>query len=155
MTDTEPRDAADVPGAGNADWGHPGREHAAEEQSATAPSGWAHPADADPQRRAGSHQGSADPADDLTGNTSGDAGGDGPDGDGDDAPDPGDAIPGDGSVGTALPPDVDAVRTAEKGRETEAARADTSDSVPRPTETPVETPAGPVAGKPLSRNDVA
>jgi hypothetical protein len=144
MTDTEPRDAAHVPGSGNSDWGHPGREHAAEEQSATAPSGWAHPADADPQRRAGSHQGSADPADDLTGNTSGDPGGD-DDGDdgavgdggdgGDGAPYPGDTIPGDGSVGRALPPDVDAVRTAETGRETEAARADTSDSTPTPRET--------------------
>src|SRR4051812_23965880 len=145
MTDTEPRDAAHVPGSENADWGHPGREHAADEQSATAPSGWAHPADADPQRRAGSHQGSADPADDLTGNTSGDPDGrgpdgggddgDGPDGEGDGAPDPGDAVPGDGTVGTGLPPDVDAVQAAEKGRETEAARADTSDSTPTPRET--------------------
>src|SRR5690349_3170464 len=104
MTDTEPRHAADVPGSENADWGHPGREHAAEEESATEPSGWAHPADADPQRRAGSHQGSADPADDLTGNTpdrsdgGGDGGGNG-NGDGG-AVDPGDAVPGDGSVGT-------------------------------------------------------
>src|SRR4051794_32200639 len=138
MTDTEPSDAARIPGSGNADWGHPGREHAAEERSATTPSGWAHPADADPQRRAGSHQGSADPADDLTGNTSGDPGGDdgaADEGAADYAPYPDDTIPGDGSVGTDLPPDVDAVRTAEKGRETEAARADNSDSTPTPRET--------------------
>ena len=151
MTDTQPTtgtgppNAADVPGSGNADWGHPGRAHAAEEQAATAqsstgPSGWAHPADADPQRHAGSHRGSADPADDLTGNTTGapdDGGDDDTDGD------PDDAVPGDGSVDTHPPsPDVDAVRTAEHGRETDAARSDTSDAAPTPVETPLQTPAG-------------
>lgn len=39
------------------------------------------------------------------------------------------------------PPDVDVIRTAERGREADAARADTSDSAPTPTETPLETPA--------------
>jgi hypothetical protein len=148
-TDPGPRNAATVPGSENADWGHPGRVHATEEQSATAqsstePSGWAHPADADPQRRAGSHQGSADPADDLTGNTSGaPARGDGDDSDDGDDGDLGDATPGDGSVDTHPPsPDVDAVRTAAHGRETDAARSDTSDAAPTPIETPLRTPPG-------------
>jgi hypothetical protein len=137
MMDTEPRNATDARGSGNADWGHPGRDHAAEEQSTTTPSGWAHPADADPQRRAGSHQGSADPADDLIGNTTG-----APDDD-DGATDPDDSVPGDGSVGKHPPsPDVDAVQTAEHGRETDAARSDTSDGALTPTETPLETSGG-------------
>jgi hypothetical protein len=47
-----------------------------------------------------------------------------------------DRVPGDGTVGS--PPrhgDVDAMRTTERGRETAAARADTSDTTPTPTET--------------------
>ncbi|MDT7580678.1 MAG: hypothetical protein QOK35_1942 [Pseudonocardiales bacterium] len=39
------------------------------------------------------------------------------------------------------PPDVDVLRPAERGREADAARADTSDSAPTPTETPREAPA--------------
>ena len=48
-----------------------------------------------------------------------------------------DAEPGDGTL--APPPeagDADRLQTAEWGRESEAARADTSDSAPVPTETP-------------------
>jgi hypothetical protein len=55
----------------------------------------------------------------------------------DDTREPGDLTPGDGTV--APPPeagDADRVQTAERGREAEAARADTSDSAPVPTETP-------------------
>ena len=139
MTDTEPRNAPDLPGSENADWGHPGREHATQERSATEPSGWAHPVDTDPQRRAGSHQGSADPADDLTTDTVDTAaGGDDAGTDaGGDAPLPGDGVPGDGTVdGHPVPADVEKVVTVEKGRETDAARADTSDSTPTPRETP-------------------
>jgi hypothetical protein len=145
MTDTEPRNATDLPGSENSDWGHPGREHATQEQSATGPSGWAHPADTDPQRRAGSHQGSADPADNLTTDavdTSGsgdDAGTDAVIDDGGDAPLPGDSVPGDGTVdGHPIPADVEIVATVAKGRETDAARADTSDATPTPRETPAE-----------------
>ena len=47
-----------------------------------------------------------------------------------------DDAPGDGAVGSGPPAgDADAMRTVERGRETEAARADTSDSTPTPTET--------------------
>jgi hypothetical protein len=59
------------------------------------------------------------------------------------------AEPGDGTVepgnrspraGALAPPpeadDADRVQTAERGREAEAARANTSDSTPVPTETP-------------------
>lgn len=143
MTDTESRNAADLPGSENADWGHPSRENAAQEQSAQeqsaqeqsapeqpsgGPSGWAHPIDADPQRRAGSQQTSPDPAAAPGGDDGSDA---------DDDALPGDGVPGDGSVGRHPPsPDVDVVVTAGKGRETDAARADTSESTPAPRETP-------------------
>jgi hypothetical protein len=58
------------------------------------------------------------------------------------------SVPGDGTVepadspgdGTIAPPpeagDADRLQTAERGREAEAARANTSDSLPVPTETP-------------------
>ena len=88
----------------------------------------------------------ADPADDLTGNTR-DAGypvEDGPDATlelTDDAAEltdgtseTGDETPGDGSVGHP-PRDVDALQTAVRGRETEAAEADVSDDAPTPRET--------------------
>jgi hypothetical protein len=103
----------------------------------------------------------ADPTDDLSGNTPGgstgtttaeDAGwptedaADGealgtdlPDASGPDAPWPGDTVPGDGTVDPGrTAPEADALRTAEYGRESEEAAAVTSDSAPRPTETPVE-----------------
>ena len=142
MTDTDPR-ATDLPGSANADWGHPGRENAAEEQAGPRPtiaaeSGWTHLTDADPQRRAGSHQGSADPADDLTANTTSAPAGDGEEIDQGSAPLPGDTLPGEGTVGGHPPSaDVDALRTAERGREADAARADTSDATPTPRETPI------------------
>ena len=47
-----------------------------------------------------------------------------------------DRTPGDGTVGSGPPlGDVDALRTAERGRGADAARADTRDSTPTPTET--------------------
>ena len=50
--------------------------------------------------------------------------------------DPGDAVPGDGSVGPGPEyGDADAMRTAAHGREEAAARDDTSDDTPTPTET--------------------
>jgi hypothetical protein len=52
---------------------------------------------------------------------------------------PGDRSPGDGTVEPApATGDADHLRGAERGREAEAARADTSDSLPVPTETPAE-----------------
>jgi hypothetical protein len=63
----------------------------------------------------------------------------GPDASGPDAPLPGDTVPGDGTVDPGrTASEVDALRTAEYGRESEDAAAVTSDSAPRPTETPVE-----------------
>ena len=56
---------------------------------------------------------------------------------GDGTVEPGTRSPGDGTL--APPPeagDADRLQTAEWGRESEAARADTSDSAPVPTETP-------------------
>jgi len=47
-----------------------------------------------------------------------------------------DHTPGDGTIGSGPPlGEVDAVRTVARGREAAAARADTSDSAPTPTET--------------------
>ena len=50
-----------------------------------------------------------------------------------------DAVPGDGTAGT-LPAhgDVDVVRTALHGRETDAARADLSDDAPTPRDSPAD-----------------
>jgi hypothetical protein len=102
----------------------------------------------------------ADPMDDLTPRTGSDAVGlpveDGPDGNlellddaagltdaerGDGPVDAeagsDDAVPGDGTVGEPLEHgDVDAVRTVVHGRETAAAKADLSDDIPTPRETP-------------------
>ena len=83
----------------------------------------------------------ADPADDaLTDPSSGSAKPDSDVLDAEPAVDDGleeSAEPGDGTL--APPPeagDADRLQTAEWGRESEAARADTSDSAPVPTETP-------------------
>lgn len=76
-----------------------------------------------------------DPIDDMPAGESGPA-------EVDDTAEGGSAADADGSGAFAgPPPDVDAMRTAERGREADAARADTSDSVPTPTETPLETPS--------------
>ena len=90
-----------------------------------------------------------DPADDLTSNTSDDPAPE--DAEPDAAPTvPDEAAAGEGSTpgegtGGAHPmeADVDAVQTTDHGRETYAARSDTSDAVPTPTETPVDTRTGP------------
>ena len=88
----------------------------------------------------------ADPTDDLTRDTESDPDGDG-DGDSEtdleaDPPTHGDgetadAVPGDGTAG-ALPAhgDVDVVRAAVHGRETDAARANLSDDAPTPRDSP-------------------
>jgi hypothetical protein len=105
-----------------------------QEQASHEPSGWAHALDADPQRRAGSHRGSDDPADDLSGNT--ESGADGDRDDGDPAPEV-DVLPGDGSVGVHPPSgDVDALVTADHGREAQAAGRIVDDTAPVPLETP-------------------
>jgi hypothetical protein len=91
----------------------------------------------------------ADPADDLTGNTSAGAGPDERDaapsaGDplpGDPLPDdplPDDRRPGDGSVRHDPPDEPDAMRTAAHGREAAAARADLSDDRPTPAASPAD-----------------
>jgi hypothetical protein len=105
----------------------------------------------------------ADPSDDLTGNTPGSEEGTTDDGppvpddagwpsedpaDADalraelpdaDLPLPGDAVPGDGTVDQGRSPEeADTLHTAEYGRESGEAAAVTSDSAPRPRETPVE-----------------
>jgi hypothetical protein len=118
------------------------------------------PADgaAEPSARTHPHLHPADATDDLTGNTEG--GGPEPPGlpreggpaGGPDSTQPDltddaadltdgaretdDHTPGDGTLGSRPPRgDVDAMRTVARGREAEAARADTSDSAPTPTET--------------------
>jgi hypothetical protein len=94
----------------------------------------------------------ADPADDLTGNTSGgstvSSDAPAPDAPAPDAPAPdapapvaalpGDSVPGDGAVEHDRPDVPDAMRTATTGREAAAARADTSDDRPTPTATPAD-----------------
>jgi len=111
-------------------------------------------------RPAGSDLHPADHADDLTGNTPGgdetppaesadwpaEDAADGealaaelPDAPGPDVAWPGDTVPGDGTVDPGRQaPQADTLRTAEYGRESEDAAAVASDSVPTPTETPVE-----------------
>ena len=79
----------------------------------------------------------ADPADDLTGNTPGGST-DGSDGPAPDAALPGDSVPGDGTVEHDRSDVPDAMRTATTGRETVAARADTSDDKPTPTAAPAD-----------------
>ena len=88
-------------------------------------------------RPAGSDLHAVDSADDLTGNTPGQAA------ESDDAPDPDDALPGDshpgdGAVEHDPPNQPDAMRTAATGRESAAARADISDDRPTPTATPAD-----------------
>ena len=109
----------------------------------------------------------ADPADDLTGNTSGgstvSSDAPAPDAPAPDAPAPdtpapdtpapdaaapdaaapvaalpGDSVPGDGAVEHDRPDVPDGMRTATTGREAAAARADTSDDRPTPTATPAD-----------------
>jgi hypothetical protein len=100
----------------------------------------------------------ADPTDDLTGNTESNPSGlpveDAPDGTlelTDDAAEltdgvaavndgtPGDGTAGDGTAGEPTAHgDVDALRTAVRGRETDAAEANLSDEAPTPQETPAD-----------------
>ena len=104
----------------------------------------------------------ADPADDLTGNTPGDSADSSdapvpeapvpeapvpeapvpeapvPDVAAPDAALPGDSVPGDGTVEHDRSDVPDAMRTATTGRETAAARADTSDDKPTPTAAPAD-----------------
>jgi len=94
----------------------------------------------------------ADPADDLTGNTPGDSADSSdapvpeapvpeapvPDTAAPDAALPGDSVPGDGTVEHDRSDVPDAMRTAATGRETAAARADTSDDKPTPTAAPAD-----------------
>ena len=90
----------------------------------------------------------ADPADDLTSGTADDPAPE--DAEPDAAPTVSDEVadaeggtPGEGTGGAhPLEADVDAVATVDRGRETDAARRDTSDARPVPTETPVEDRAG-------------
>jgi hypothetical protein len=84
----------------------------------------------------------ADPADDLTAGTSDDPAPEDAEPDAaptvvDEAADAEGGTPGEGGGGAhPLEADVDALQTVDHGRETDAARRDTSDSTPTPTETP-------------------
>ena len=90
----------------------------------------------------------ADPADDLTAGTADDPTPEDAEPDAaptasDDVADADGGTPGEGGGGAhPLEADVDALRTTDHGRETEAARRDTSDATPTPTETPAKTQAG-------------
>ncbi len=92
-------------------------------------------------RPAGSDLRPADHPDDLTANTRGGRPDDesAPPDDPVDRPLPGDRLPGDGTVDPGEQPhEADALRTAEYGREAEAARADTADGTAHPTPTPAD-----------------